>query len=270
MSDSAFRYDQELQMEAHYFKGLKPVFPRHFHEHYVFGLIEYGARTLFYMGSTHTAQTGALLALSPGDTHACEQLGPEATDWRALNVPPAVMGRLAQELTGSSQQPVFASPVIQDEELAEEFRRLHQLILEGSQEFEKEELLLLFFDRLLRQHTRPLPPAEPESRTEVERACAFMERRYAERVTLDDICAAAALSRSALLRAFTRAKGVTPYRYLQTVRIERAKALLEQGALPAEAAVAAGFADQSHFHRFFSLFIGLSPGAYRDMFGKKP
>ena len=47
MDDPVFRYDEELQMEAHFFKGLKPAFPPHFHEHYLFGLVEEGARTLF-------------------------------------------------------------------------------------------------------------------------------------------------------------------------------------------------------------------------------
>lgn len=269
MSSSTFHYDESLQVEAHFFCALKPAFPSHFHEHYLFGLVERGARTLFYKGCTYTAETGALLAINPGDTHACEQLGPEATDWRALNVPPAVMERLTRELTGGEEAPLFAPPVIREPELAGQFRRLHQLVLEGSSEFEKDELFFFFFNKLLRQYARPAPMAEWESCAEVERACAFMERRYAEHVTLDDICAAAALSRSALLRAFARAKGVTPYRYLQAVRVERAKALLEQGASSAEAALACGFADQSHFHRFFSLFIGMPPGAYRDMFGKK-
>lgn len=269
MDDPVFRYDEELQMEAHFFKGLKPAFPPHFHEHYLFGLVEEGARTLFYKGCTYTAKTGALLAINPGDPHACEQLGPMVTGWRALNVPTAVLQALAQELTGSGEAPLFAPPVIWDPELAAEFGRLHQLILEGSGEFEKEELLLFFFDRLLGRYSRPISLAQPESRAEVERACDFIREHYTEHIALDDLCAAAALSRSSLLRAFTRAKGVTPYRYLQSVRVERAKVLLEQGAAPAEAALAAGFADQSHFHRFFSLFIGMPPGAYREIFFQK-
>ena len=71
------------------------------------------------------------------------------------------------------------------------------------------------------------------------------------------------------LRAFAREKGVTPYNYLESLRIGEAKKLLEQGVPPAEAALRTGFSDQSHFTNYFSRFIGLSPGAYREIFTEK-
>ena len=76
------------------------------------------------------------------------------------------------------------------------------------------------------------------------------------------------LSKAALLRAFVREKGITPYRYLETVRIAAAKVLLQRGMRPAEAALRTGFADQSHFSRQFRRHMGLPPGVYRKMFQK--
>ena len=66
-----------------------------------------------------------------------------------------------------------------------------------------------------------------------------------------------------LLRAFAKAKGVTPYSYLENIRIGEAKRLLEQGVPPVEAALRTGFSDQSHFTNYFHRLIGLAPGAYR-------
>ena len=83
---------------------------------------------------------------------------------------------------------------------------------------------------------------------------------------LEQIGRCAGLSKSALLRAFTHTKGVTPYSYLINVRIGQAKRLLEQGIPPVEAALQTGFSDQSHFTNYFSRFIGLAPGAYREIF----
>lgn len=51
----------------------------------------------------------------------------------------------------------------------------------------------------------------------------------------DNLCKCSGLSKSTLLRAFTKSKGVTPYRYLQAVRIDKAKKLLEQGCTPIDA-----------------------------------
>ena len=61
-------------------------------------------------------------------------------------------------------------------------------------------------------------------------------------------------------RAFAKAKGVTPYRYLMAVRISEARRLLERGVSSAEAAVETGFSDQSHFTNYFTAFTGLTRG----------
>lgn len=118
----------------------------------------------------------------------------------------------------------------------------------------------------MRRYHHPLPPALSDCRREVETACTFMEENFAQRLSLSQICHQIGLSKSTLLRAFTKSKGVTPYHYLENIRVEAAKKLLEQGISPAEAALQAGFSDQSHFTNYFSRFIGLSPGAYRDIF----
>ena len=96
-----------------------------------------------------------------------------------------------------------------------------------------------------------------------------MEKHYAKRIYLDQICRCVGLSKSTLLRAFTRTKGVTPYSYLENIRIGKARKLLEQGVLPVEAALQTGFSDQSHFTNYFSSYIGLAPGVYREIFFEK-
>ncbi|BFL45607.1 helix-turn-helix domain-containing protein [Lactonifactor longoviformis] len=96
-----------------------------------------------------------------------------------------------------------------------------------------------------------------------------MEQHFADRIYLDQICRYASLSKSTLLRAFTKSKGVTPYSYLENIRIGKAKKLLEQGVPPIETAMQTGFSDQSHFTNYFNRFIGLAPGLYRDIFLEK-
>ena len=92
---------------------------------------------------------------------------------------------------------------------------------------------------------------------------------FKERIYLDQICRCAGLSKSTLLRAFTKSKGVTPYRYLETIRINEAKKLLAEGMTPVEAAIETGFSDQSHLSNYFNQFIGLTPGIYREIFFEK-
>ena len=109
----------------------------------------------------------------------------------------------------------------------------------------------------------------PECRQEIERACEYMTAHFTERIYLDQICGHVGLSKSALLRGFAKEKGVTPYRYLEAVRINEAKKLLSEGVPPVEAAIRTGFSDQSHFTNYFNQFIGLAPGTYREIFSDK-
>lgn len=122
---------------------------------------------------------------------------------------------------------------------------------------------------LLARYGQPFFQCVPACGREIGAACDYMEEHFSEHIRLEQLCRAAGLSKSALLRAFAREKGVTPYRYLENIRIGRAKRLLEQGHSPAQAAVSAGFFDQSHFTNYFSRFIGMPPGMYREMFLEK-
>lgn len=83
-------------------------------------------------------------------------------------------------------------------------------------------------------------------------------------VSLDRLAREHGMSRHQFSRAFQRATGSTPHRYLTRRRIERAKALLRESDLPlAEIAFACGFASQSHFCDRFRSMTGSSPGRYR-------
>lgn len=110
--------------------------------------------------------------------------------------------------------------------------------------------------------------ALPGGASEVEQARDYIERNFAQHVALDDICREVGMSKSALHRAFTASMGVTPYRYLESVRVGEARRLLENGVAPADVADLCGFADQSHLTNCFGRLIGLSPGAYREIFCK--
>ena len=256
-------YDEALHLEAYRLTGIVQPFPNHFHEYYVIGSMEGGERRLSCKNREYLLKKGDIVLFNPGDNHACSQSGDEPLDYWALNIPETVMLDLAEEITGK-REACFSETVIRGNEIACYLRPVHQMVMSGSDEFGKEENLLLLLSALLRKYGQE--GAVPECRGEIDLACAFMKEHLAERISLDQICRHAGLSKSTLLRAFTKSMGVTPYRYLEATRIGEAKKLLERGATPLEAAMSTGFSDQSHFTNYFSSFIGLAPGVYREIF----
>lgn len=265
----AVTYDDDLHLEACQFTGIAQPFPNHFHEYYVLGLMEAGQRVLSCKGAEYILGPGDILLFNPGDNHACTQSGGDTLDYRALNISRETMADLAGEVTDRRELPHFSQPVIRDEETACCLRSLHRLVMSGSPEFEKEECLLLLMSTLFRRYRQPPAADTPACREDVHRTCRFMESHYAQHISLEQLCRCAGLSRSALLRAFTAEKGITPYRYLENIRIGEARKLLEQGLTPVEAALRTGFSDQSHFANYFRRFIGLAPGTYRDIFRER-
>ena len=259
-------YDDELRIEAYRCEGIVQPFPNHFHEYYVIGFMENGQRVLSCKNQEYAIKKGDILLFHPGDNHACVQSDGGVLDYRGFNITKEIMLELAEEVTGRRELPGFSRTVISDEEAACCLRPLHDLVMEGSKEFGKEERLLLLISLLIQQYGQPFDSCIPECREEIERACAFMEQHYAQRISLDQLCRCAGLSKSTLLRAFAKSKGVTPYSYLESIRIGKAKKLLEQGVPPIETALQTGFSDQSHFTNYFSRFIGLAPGIYQEIF----
>lgn len=69
-------------------------------------------------------------------------------------------------------------------------------------------------------------------------------------------------------RRFRAATGYTPIEYVQTLRVEEAKHLLETTSLPMdEVSTAVGYQDPSSFRRLFKRLTGVSPARYRQRFG---
>lgn len=241
-----------LRLEACHFQGILQPFPPHFHEYYVIGLVEGGYRRLVCGGGEYAIRPGHLLIFCPGIPHGCTQTDARPLDYRALHIPRSVFAGLLQ----AAAPPVFPQPVISSSALAESFRILHQETMAGHTD-----ALAPFLTALLQAYGSPAFPP-PECQPAVETACAFLEAHLAEHITLERLCRHAGLSKSTLLRAFAKYRGITPYRYLETLRVREAKRLLAEGVPPAEAALLTGFSDQSHLTKYFQLLTGFPPGAY--------
>ena len=93
----------------------------------------------------------------------------------------------------------------------------------------------------------------------------YLLDRLTEDVTVAELEQEFGMSRYAISRRFHRTFGVGPHRFLILRRLERAMDLIRRGLPLAEAAVASGFADQSHFTRRFRAAHGMTPARWRSL-----
>src|SRR6201990_397503 len=98
----------------------------------------------------------------------------------------------------------------------------------------------------------------------LQRAKDLVDARYAEPITVEDLAAAAGLSRPHFSRMFTRTFGESPRAYLQTRRLERAAALLRYtDRSVADICVMVGLQSVGSFTSTFARVYGKPPAAYR-------
>jgi transcriptional regulator GlxA family with amidase domain len=98
----------------------------------------------------------------------------------------------------------------------------------------------------------------------LRRARDQMDRDYAEPLDVPALARGALMSAGHFSRMFRSAYGETPYSYLMTRRIERAKALLRRGDLSVtEVCFAVGCTSLGSFSSRFTELVGESPSAYR-------
>lgn len=104
----------------------------------------------------------------------------------------------------------------------------------------------------------------------IQEAADWMAQHCVTTFSTQDLAAALHVSYRTLHRRFNTAAGMPPLAYLQALRVERAKELLESTRMSLEQIVESiGYSDVSAFRRLFARIAGLSPAQYRQRF-KRP
>ena len=97
-----------------------------------------------------------------------------------------------------------------------------------------------------------------------ERLFDFIEASLHRNLGLEELARQVGYGRGHFLKMFRSATGTSPHQYLLDRRVERAKALLEEGRMPLiEIAIACGFSSQSHLSAEFRRRVGIAPARYR-------
>ena len=138
--------------------------------------------------------------------------------------------------------------------------------------FEEQLTALLSYHLLQHRHiaemVNKLPPVRKATRIELykrlSRAMDVLRSGFCGEISLDQLAAEACLSKYHFLRLFRAAYGLSPYQYIQHLRLEKARVLLANSVLPiTDLAGLLGFDNSQSFSRLFYQRMGLYPSQYR-------
>lgn len=211
---------------------------------------------------------GRIGLTAPGNETRIRWRGTERTQTTHVYLPAGLMERTAAELYGARSQ--FArrpdTLAINDPVIAAVVGGLGEAALAGANELYAESAATFLAVHLLVRHGSA-PAARPLRGEDVRvgRVISFMRMNHHLPLTLTEIAAVADLSTFHFLRVFKASTGQTPYKFLNHIRVQRARGYLEHGDLSVtEIARLCGFTTPSRLSTAFRQETGLSPTAYRN------
>jgi AraC-like DNA-binding protein len=249
-------------MQAHF---TEHCFERHSHDTYSIGITLSGVQTFTCRGARHASRLGDVILFNPDEPHDGSRGSDEGFGYSILYVEPALMHAWLDRSAGTGTARYFRNPVVSDRRAAQVLYRAIAATGQQQESLRAEELTSAAIIDLLKRYGEGRADASGCIDAGLHRmnmVREYIDAHFADNLTVDVLARQAGLSRVHLTRAFTKTFGVPPHVYLNMVRLRRAQGALLKGQSLADAAVAAGFADQSHLNRRFRGSMGLSPGAW--------
>lgn len=235
----------------------------HSHEAFVIAITECGGSEFKSRGQSGEARRDRLLVFNPDEPHSGRMARAQRWRYRSLYLTQRGLDQVKAVL-GIDATPYFLSNAFEDKGLIAAFLALHRALEAGHDRMRERELLTASFGTLFRRHSSLAGrmPVMSRDRATLTAVTAEMRERHAESLTLEDLGAAAGLTPFQLIGLFKRGTGLTPHAYLTQVRLRSAIRHLKVGEAIADAAVAAGFYDQSALCRHFKRAYGITPLQY--------
>jgi AraC-like DNA-binding protein len=220
-----------------------------------------------YRGAAQRSTCGQVFVLHPDELHD-GRAGTEAGyRYRILYVEPRLIG----EALGGGTLPFVRDAVSDDARLTAAIGPALVDLDLPIEDLQRDQIVVGLAQALAAaDRSVPQKAHQAIDRRALLRARDRLDAGLEQTVRSAQLEAVTGLDRYALARQFRRCFGTSPYRYLVMRRLDRARALIAAGTPLCEAALAAGFADQSHLTRHFKRAYGLPPGCWATLMRPTP
>jgi len=242
----------------------KHQYERHSHDYFVLGTIDAGASRVALEYRDFVAPAGSAMIINPGDVHDGRAYAEQGYIYSMLYIDPWVIDDIAQEFDIAGDTTLFFThPVISDPDVVLTLKQLHRSLFNQQDPLAHEIHLIDALRPLIsRFSTRRVTLSTVTAEPRIERVRELIHACFAQPLSTADMAAAAGISRVRLNQLFRAAYGLPLHAYLNGVRLEAAKKLLQSGQNAAEVAQAIGLFDQSHLIRRFKGRFGITPAQF--------
>lgn len=248
MALSIVDWNSRNQIECSHLTASHAAFPLHTHEEYVISANLSGIETLSLHRQTLFVHAGDITIYNP-ETLQSSKFGADPVEFYSIHLPRQVFADLADR-----SPPILYEGVLRDPTL---FAAICGYVQSGDEEQEQN---LLWLTSQLLQHRRGASPAP--ATLPVGRALECMRDNLTIKLTLNELSAAAGLSKYHFVRQFRQQTGIPPLQYHMQLRLLAARNLLRDHHSALDVAHRLGFYDQSHFINSFRRMMGITPHHY--------
>lgn len=236
------------------------AFSPHRHDTYALGFTTAGVQAFRYRGENRACRPGEVYVLHPDELHDGHAGTEDGFGYRILYLDPL----LVQRALGGRALPFVADPVVGADPRAVALKaHLTDLDLPVD-EAHAVELVGDVADVLADLAGTPPPGTGRLDLAALLRVRSLIADAPAQRLPMSDLETVAGMDRWTIARQFRAAFGTSPSRFRTMRQLDETRRHLIDGETLADAALAAGFADQSHMTRAFKRTYGLTPGRWRE------
>jgi AraC-like DNA-binding protein len=195
--------------------------------------------------------------VNPEEWHDGQSGAEEGWAYRTFYPSIPLLRDLAREL-GRDEAPLFSPDIINDAGLACALALAHASATPEDLMGAETSMLIALRHLIFNHRTCSNLPEQIASTRSWESA-------FASHLDLQSLARAAGVTRFQVIRDFKKVTGVTPGTFIRNGKLRRACFLIEQGSSLADAALEAGFADQSHLSRGFRAAHGITPAIFKKV-----
>lgn len=234
------------------------AFSPHRHDTYAIGMTLTGVQTFRYRGERRHCLAGEGHILHPDEIHDGGAGTEEGFGYRIIYVDPS----LVQQALGGKPLPFVANPIIKHRDMDPALIACLNDIDEPIGDFERLEIALVIAEVLERHSSAPRKERVPLQLASLLRVRDLIAGDPKVQHPVKELERVSGLDRWTIARQFRAAFGTSPTRFRTMRQLDQARLMIHGGMRLCDAALEAGFADQSHMSRMFKRTYGLTPARW--------